>query len=150
QRDEGAKLTEQTRGQYEAVFRLFEQYTGNASLSSITRANAADFLEIVAKLHPHWGRSPKTKELTFKEIVERFGAEKRLGQGDKGLSNRTVNRYVTSLHGVFKWARKRGQFTGENPFAEQSRPEGHTRNVGYLPLMVEELNKLFRSPILVD
>lgn len=141
QRDRSAALTEQTRGQMEAVFRLFKDYSDEAELGAVTRAMASDFLATVAKLHPHWGRSADAKKMTLSQLLEQFG--------DKGetLSNRTLNRYAASLSGVFKWARKRGHIDRENPFADQSRPEGHTKKTGWVPYTVGELNTLLSAPL---
>jgi len=35
----------------------------------------------------------------------------------KGLSSRTLNRYVSSLNGLWEWAGSRGEVSGKNPFA---------------------------------
>ena len=137
QRDKGASLTEQTRGQHEMAFRLFGQYVKDAPLSAIDRALASGFLDAVAKLNPNWGRSPQTKTLTIWELIERFG------QGKEQLSNKTLNRYVSSLSGLFKWARRRGPFDGANPFSEQSRAKPSKRSTKWLPFTIDELNALF-------
>src|SRR5262249_19876427 len=39
----------------------------------------------------------------------------------KGRANRTVNNYATTLQCLFKSARNRGRFQGENPFENQRR-----------------------------
>lgn len=143
QRDETAALTEQTRAQHEAVFRLFAGYAGDPPLKAIDRATASGFLDKVARLHPDWGRSPETKKLSFDEIMERHA--------DKGesLSNKTLNRYVSSLTSLFKWARKRGYLDEEssNPFSEQSRPKARKGTYEWLPYTVDELNKIFDAPV---
>lgn len=141
QRDKNAALTEQTRGQVEAVFRLFKDYSEDVELAAVTRAIASGFLADVAKLHPHWGRSVGSKDMSLAELLKKFG--------DKGesLSNRTINRYVTSLSSVFKWARKRGHFDGDNPFTDQGRREGDPKKIGWVPYSTEELNLLFHAPL---
>jgi hypothetical protein len=102
QRDPAAKLTEQTKGQYEAVYRLFDQWAEQPTLDAVTRAQAAEFLDTVAKLDPLWGRSPETKRRTFGEVFKLHGS------GPRGLSNRTLNRYATSLGLIWQWATDRG------------------------------------------
>jgi integrase len=59
-----------------------------------------------------------------------------------GRSNRTVNKYVTTLASVFNYARKRGRFTGENPFEGLRRKAG---DKSYSPFTVPELQTLFDS-----
>jgi integrase len=141
QHDKNAALTEQTRGQAEAVFRLFKDYSDDAELSAVNRAIASDFLSTIARLHPHWGRSVEAKSMSLDQLLEKFGDK------DEGLSNRTINRYVTSLSSVFKWARNRGHFDGDNPFTDQARREADTKKVGWVPYTTDELNTLFRAPM---
>jgi integrase len=140
QRDKSAKLTEQTRGQHEMAFRLFGQYVDNAPLVDIDRAKVTEFLNDISKLSPNWGRASNTKKLTVWQLIEQFG------DGDAQLSNKTLNRYISSLSGLFKWARRRGYFDGTNPFSEQSRPKPRKGAGGWLPYTVDELNTLFGSP----
>lgn len=142
QRDEKTKLTEQTHGQYEAVFRLFKQFAGDPPLVTIEREQASEFFERIASLHPNWGHAPDAKQLTYAEVMVRFGGH------PTGLSNRTVNRYVSSLSGLFKWAKKKGWAKGvENPFEGQLREKASRRATGWLPFNEGELEKLFRSDL---
>jgi integrase len=141
QHDKGAALTEQTRGQYEAVFRLFAQYAKDAPLNAIDRALAADFLSTIATLHPHWGRAPKAKELPLDKLLEKFGG------GEQHLTNKTLNRYASALSAVFKWSRKRGKFDGTNPFVEQTRTKAAKGTTEWLPYTADELTKLFKAPL---
>jgi integrase len=57
-------------------------------------------------------------------------------------ANRTTNQYATTLASVFKSARKRGRFTGENPFEDQKRKAG---GESYSPFEITELQTLFES-----
>jgi hypothetical protein len=57
-----------------------------------------------------------------------------------GRSNRTTNNYATTLAGLFKSARYRGRFTGDNPFEAQKRKAG---GESYEPFEVSELQTLF-------
>lgn len=136
QRDQTAKLTEQTRGQYESVYRLFDQFAGAPFLDDITRQKASEFLDIISHLDPHWGRSPETKSRTFSQIVQQFGDH------NKGLSNRTINRYATALSQVWDWAKRRGLLTTENPWTDQYRKIGEKRKTKKLPFTNDELRKL--------
>ncbi|MDQ6866941.1 MAG: phage integrase SAM-like domain-containing protein [Pseudomonadota bacterium] len=49
QRDPATKLTEQTRGQNESVYRLFQSFTKDAPLASVDKSQAAGFLDHVAR-----------------------------------------------------------------------------------------------------
>lgn len=127
-RDPNARATEQTLGQSKAVFRLFGSYANDPRLSEVTREVATRFLDDVARLSPLWGRSPKTKAMSWREIETKF-ADK-----GEGLSNRTLNRYSSSLAGLYRWAEQRGHWSGrENPFHGQHRKEATSRRTGWLP-----------------
>lgn len=139
QRDPAAKLTEQTRGQYEAVYRLFDQWAGSPNLDDVDRKQAAEFLDKIATLDPHWGRSPQTKQRKFNEIIREYGNHK------AGLSNRTINRYATALSMVWQWARRRGLLTSENPWEDQYRKVGEKRKTQKLPYTTEEMKKLLAT-----
>jgi integrase len=136
QRHPDTKLTEQTKGQYEAVFRLFQQWAGDPSLGEIDRAKSSEFLDVIASLNPLWGRSPKTKKRTFAEIFKDYGNH------SPGLSNRTINRYSVALSLIWAWAEGRGLFEGKNPWTGQQRKEPERRKVMKLPYTVAELGKL--------
>jgi len=138
QRDSTARITAQTQGQYEAVFRLFDQWADAPDLEDIDRTKASKFLTLVSSLDPHWGRSSKTKERTFSEIIELYGNH------EVGLSNRTINRFSMALGLVWKWAKRVGEFNGDNPWEGQQRREGERRKVGKLPFTSDELSLLLR------
>ena len=142
QRDPAAKVSEQTRGQLEAVYRLFTQFADDPPLDAIDRATASEFLDRVGELDPHWGRSPNTKNLSWLELQARFG------NGQAQLTNRTLNRYVSALSCVFKWAEKRGYFDGRNPFQGQSRRKAD--GTGWRAYKIDELNQLFAGPLFRD
>lgn len=115
QSDASVKLTEQTRGQYEAVFRMFDSWANQPRLDDIDRRKASDFLDGIATLHRHWGRGPGVRALTFAEIVKRHGGR------TPGLSNRTINRYAMALSMVWQFAEDRDGYEGKNPWHRQSR-----------------------------
>ncbi len=142
QRDPAAKVSEQTRGQLEAIYRLFKQFADDPPLAAIDRSMASEFLDDVGKLDPHWGRGPHTKDLSWRELQEQFG------RGKGQLTNTTLNRYASALSCVFKWAEKRGYFEGRNPFQGQSRKEAD--GTGWRAYSVAELNRLFAGSLFRD
>jgi len=136
QRDPDAAVTQQTVGQYAAVYRLFADFCKDAALEDVTRAMASEFLATVATLSPTWGRSPATKKMTLGELLERHGGAK------DGLSNRTLNRYAAACGAVYKWTKRRGYHDGENPFEGQSRKMSASRKTGWVPFTDAELATL--------
>ncbi len=131
QHDPNAKLTEQTRGQYESVYRLFDQWAGAPTLEDVDHGRAKAFLDAIATLDPLWGRSPATKKRTFAEIMAKYGNHA------TGLSNRTINRYSVALSLVWQWAK-----TDVNPWAGQQRKKPEGRKVEKFPFTADELKKL--------
>jgi integrase len=138
QRDPTAKLTEQTRGQYEAVYRLFDQWADGPRLDEIDAVRATGFLDVIATLDPHWGRSPETKKRSFADLVAMYGNH------PIGLGNRTINRYATALSQVWQWAKSRGLTTVENPWAQKYRRVGEKRRTRKLPFTPVELGLLLK------
>jgi len=60
-----------------------------------------------------------------------------------GRSNRTVNNYATTMAGLFKSARNRGRFQGDNPFEDQKRKAG---GESYAPFTNAEIKTLLALP----
>lgn len=140
-RDQDASLTVQSAAALASVHQLFASYCGGDDilLTGITRAQASEFLAAVSTLDPTWGRSHKRSDnFTLRELLEQHGD----GQGHGGLSNRTLNRYTRTLAAVWRYAEKRGHFTGANPFAGQMRRAASNRDTGYSPFTLDELRKL--------
>jgi hypothetical protein len=70
-------------------------------------------LNTIAKLDPHWNHIEDARKMPLAELVKKCAA--RPGK----LSNRTLNRYISHLFNVFKWADKQGKYEGRNPFQGQ-------------------------------
>jgi integrase len=143
QRDPNAAITEQTRRQYETTFRLFTEYTHNARLADIDRSVAAGFIDTIARLSPGWGRTPEAKKMSLAELLEKHG------NSEQQLTNKTLNRHISALGSLFKWVRRNPKFNfhGENPFADQSKKKADPKKTGWVPYSVDELNRLFHSPL---
>ncbi len=142
-RDDVAAWTGQTEKQHRGTFRRFAEYLHDCSFADVTRGDVAKFLEALSQLNKHYGRLAATDDMTIWEVLEKFDKPPH-------LSNRTLNRHARALHGLFKWARRREWFEGENPAAEQTRPEGRVDRRKWLPWTVEELNTWFTSDLYAD
>ncbi len=129
--------TSQTTGQTEAVFRLFKDYIKNRPLALVREEDVAGFLDEAETLSPHWGRSPKTKERSLAEIKALYGDD------EEGLSGRTLNRYVSALHGLWKWGKQRNKCAGSNPTEGFYRK---TKSNPWHPYLDNDLKKLFIPP----
>lgn len=138
-RDAKAALSKQTAAQNEATFRLFAEFTGDAPLGAVTRRHVSDLRDTLAKLHRHYGRHRGAAELPLNKLLERHPAA-----DGQGLSNKTLNRHLSALSSLWRWARRRGHLPDDrpNPFSEQMRDAGDNP---YLPFAMEELSALFKG-----
>src|SRR5262249_24055292 len=59
-----------------------------------------------------------------------------------GRANRTVNTYAMTMQCLFKSARNRGRFTGENPFSDQRRKASGEKREAFT---AAEIHKLFAA-----
>lgn len=140
-RDPSARWTHQTEVQYRASGRLFASSMRDAPVASVTKQDAARFLETIACLRPDYGKSASAKALPFDELLKRY-------KGEAGLSNATLNRHARALHGFFDWAHASGLFEEPNPFAGHWRSTGRSSRTGWQPFSMEELKALFGQPLL--
>lgn len=131
------ELKEQTRLQYQTAVRLFSEHVGDKPVAKVTARDAVAFLDIIRRFDPMWGRSPKTKARSFKELQRLYGGHA------TGLSVKTVNRYVTGLSCVWEHARKRQEAKGDNPFKGQGSRVTGKNSKPYRALTDDELTKLF-------
>jgi integrase len=136
QRDSRASLADQTISQREAVYRLFQSHTNDGALAVVDVRAASEFFDKVKRLHPHWGRSPKTKSRSFAEILSL--SSKMVGER---ISGRTISRFASDLAALWDWAAKQGEVSGPNPFAGQ-RVESRTRKGANAPWPVDALRSL--------
>jgi integrase len=138
-RDAKASLTQQTAAQARTTFRLFAEFSDDAPLDAVTRRDASEFLEALARLHRHYGRQPGAAGFPLEKLLKRYPAA-----DSQGLSNKTLNRHLSALSGLWRWARRRGHLPDDrpNPFSDQMRQPGDNP---YLPFTVEELKALFKG-----
>jgi len=144
-RERRGAWTGQTRGQVRTTFRLFKEFTRDASLDSIIRNDIASFLSALSRLDPNYGRHNSGKVLTLNELLKNHPA-----QDGGGISNRTLNRHIGVIVGMFDWAIKAGKLEGPNPAkghhqseaAHETDSEGARRS-----FTTEELKKLLNGPL---
>ena len=143
--DAGLKETN-TEQQKKATFDLFACFFGPKPIRQVCRGDAAQFVDALRQMDPHWARTGKPRsedglEITWTELQRRFGGR------DTGLSDATMNRHLATLTAFWKWAEKREHCEGRNPF------EGHRRNLkqgrnkqAYVAWEADELKALFSPP----
>lgn len=120
--------------------RLFADHLDGAPIASVTRRDVSTFLDLVQRLDPKWGsRKIGIENPTFAQITEKLGGTK------PQMSSATLEKWISTLSNVFRFARRRG-LCQDNPASDQARakPKGET---GYVPFEVPELNTLFSAPV---
>jgi integrase len=140
QRDRGTKMSETSLRIHRNVFRLFRDFAEDPSLGAIDRRMASGFFDTVAKLDPRWGQHAGVKEMPLKMLIKRFAH-------GPGLSNASLNHYVSALRSLYVWCRRRGDVTGDNPFSEQSRKVGDASWVPYERAEIKSLLAQAEDPL---
>jgi integrase len=133
QRDRGTRMAESSLREHRTAYRLFRDYAEDPTLGAIDRRMASGFLDTISRLDPGWGKHAGVKLMPLKDLVRKYGVEK------GGLSNNTLNHYVSALSALYRWCRRRGDVTGDNPFSEQSRKIG---DAGWVPYERAEIKSL--------
>jgi integrase len=135
QRDRGTRMSESSLRNHRTAYRLFTDYAEDPNIGAIDRRMASGFLDTISRLDAGWGKHTGVKSMPLKDLVRRYSVEK------GGLSNNTLNHYVSSLRSLYVWCRRRGDVTvtGDNPFSEQSRK---IADAGWVPYERAEIKKL--------
>ena len=123
----------------------FGEHTRDAPLDAITREDIDEFLNKLAKLDRNYGRYSAGKTLSLTELLAKHSA----AQGD-GIGNRTLNRHVGFVEGMFAWAIKAGKLVGANPAEGHHQSEAINETDGdrtRRKLSLDELTKLFNGPL---
>ena len=125
--------------------RLIERSLGTSSLREAQQRRWDALAEArERRLRPDYARSPEANGLPLEKLIEKFAA----GPDDAGLAAATLNKHVTALSGLFKWAMRTGVLPEDhrNPFEGQHRRPAPPSKAGWLPYEVEELAKLVERP----
>lgn len=133
------EVTGHTVGQYRSIYRLFSDYVSDKALRLITKRDAATYIDALAKLSPDWGSGAAVMKMSFAEIRAKYTAE----PGELGLSNRTLNKHLVALSGVWEWAKARGEVEGENPFKGLHRKINKKTSQTFAPFDADDLQRLF-------
>jgi integrase len=133
-------IMRQTHAEKRTSFRLFQEHIEDKPLASVRMKDVDSFAKSLKKVDANWGRWKDRKDLTLKAAIARSaGAE-------SCLTNKTVNKHLSNLRSLWKWARKREDVHGSNPFEDMDLPPNKSEEKTYLSYTIEELNTLFATP----
>lgn len=123
-----------TASQYNSGIRVFADHWGKRPIREVTERDAAEFVELLKKLPPNYGRG-RLKGLTLQQSIDQ-------SQGElTGLSSATIKRHMVVLSQIWDWAKQHGKCSGDNPFRIKL-PK--VKKLGHLPWETPDLEKLFR------
>ncbi len=106
----GGDWISKTYGQVETSLRLFCDHVGDdKDLSEVTRLDVTNWRERMRRLRPRWASSAASKGLPLDDLLAIHG------QGPETLSDKTLARHLSALHGLFTWVTDTGYFDGPNP-----------------------------------
>jgi integrase len=100
----------------------------------VTRQVAVQFLDVIAQLDPLWARSPAKRASTLDQLRARS-----VEAHEEGLSNRTLNRYISTMTSFLAWAADRYPGVTKDVFSGQWRKPSSTRKTGWLPMTDAEV-----------
>jgi integrase len=138
-----ASWTAKTEMLRRASLSMFKQFAGAGTpLSEIDRRVVGDFKALIEKLPTIHGKRATDKDRSLQEIVEEAERE-----GGERLGAATMQRHLSTLIGLFRYAKEHGRFEGDNPatgfrFPRTRRPRDE--RPAWTP---KHLEALLRSPI---
>ena len=143
-REAEGRIASHTIRQYQLSLRLFGEFVEDAALDAITRAEATEFLRSLGRLRADHGRSADANGMPLVKLLKMYSA----APDEPGLAPATLNKHVTALSGLFKWAVRTGVLPEDhrNPFEGQHRQPAPPSKSGWLPYEIEELTKLVERP----
>lgn len=123
-----------TASQYRSGIRVFSDYWGDRPIREVTEPDAAQFVELLKKLPPSYGRGRLTG-MTLQQSIE-------LTEGEpSGLATSTIKRHMVVLAQIWDWAKSHGRCAGDNPFRIRLP---RAKKKGFLHWEPQDLEKLFQ------
>lgn len=120
----------------------FVELAGDKPINEYVKADAREFKAALLKLPPHWTKHKDVGHLPIKEAAMKSAA-----LGIEPMSSKNVNKVLGFLRALWNWAGDNHDDVTGNPFnglnvkiSGKARDERH-------PFTIEELKKLFDSPV---
>jgi integrase len=135
--------TAKTEEQRRTTLDMFKRWAApGITLSEIDRRVVGDFKALLEKLPTMYGKRVGDKDRSLQSIVEeaeRAGAER--------LASTTIQRHLSSLTGLFRYAKEHGRYHADNPAAGFRFPRTRRPRDERPAWTPKQLEALFRSPI---
>ena len=110
--DMARSWTKQTQSQNAATFRFLEEMVGAGEVAGIRRNEISDFNAAMSELPASYGQSRMYRDKSLQQIV---GIAAKLTPPPRRITQKTLNRHMSVVSGLFSWADKHGYWDGKNP-----------------------------------
>jgi integrase len=129
------KVLEKTYNENVAIYQLFIHVCGDLNIKSINRKRLIDYRDTLAKLPPNMNKVKKYKNKSIKQI---------LAMQYTPISTTTLNKHMTRLSSLFKWAEQNELMT-TNPAEDLTISTTRKAHEERSPFTPEDLHKIFHS-----
>jgi integrase len=135
--NEKANWTEKSKQENESSLNLFMEVMGNVPIKTISRRQISEFKAVLQKLPPNRNKVKKYRDKSIQQLLKM--------NIDKILSVRTINKTLTRVGSLFKYAIQEGFIDGPNPATDMNLPLGKLEDENRAPFAKVELEKLLLS-----
>jgi integrase len=135
--NEKANWSEKTKQENESSLKLFLEVMGNVPIKTLNRRRISKFKTALQKLPPNRNKVKKYRDKSIQQLLEM--------KIDKTLSPRTINKILTRVGSLFKYAIQEGFIEGQNPATEMNLPLGKFEDENRAPFNKVEIEKLLLS-----
>ncbi len=135
--NEKGNWTEKTKQETESSLNLFLEVMGNVPIKTLSRRQISEFKAVLQKLPPNRNKVKKYRDKSIQQLLDM--------NLDKTLSLRTINKILTRVGSLFKYAIQEGFIEGPNPATEMNLPLGKFEDENRAPFTKEDLEKLLLS-----
>ena len=112
-----ARMGDHTRRQYRSIAKLFAKVAATNDVQLMGQQHIGAYFDLLARLPKSYGKSPHDEARSLEEIVARGEqAAARSGRPRSeliGLDPPTIDRHVTQLRAILKYARSHGHTIGD-------------------------------------
>jgi integrase len=135
--NEKANWTEKSKQENEASLNLFMEVMGNVPIKTLNRRRISEFKAVLQKLPPNRNKVKKYRDKSIQQLLQM--------DVQKTLSVRTINKILTRVGSLFKYAIQEGFIEGQNPATDMNLPMGKFEDENRAPFTKVELEKLLLS-----
>jgi integrase len=135
--NEKANWTVKSKQENESSLKLFLEVIGDVPVKTINRRQISEFKATLQKLPPNRNKVKKYRGKSIQQLLDM--------DIKKALSVRTINKILTRVGSLFKYALQEGFYEGQNPATDMNLPLGKFEDENRAPFTKVELEKLLLS-----